>query len=127
MIHVQEALKQLPERFNKRLRLIEHAKRLNTRLLLVCGDEDYRITISNGAVSQVERGPFVMGEWDFTLQADEQIWQTFWQPLPPPGFHDLLALSKARKLSIQGNLYPFMSNLLYFKELFATPRQREAQ
>src|SRR3546814_9798451 len=66
-----------------------------------------------------------MGQWDFCIQADEDTWQKFWLPTPPPGFHDVMALSKARRMSIQGNIYPFMSNLLYFKELLSTVRPRE--
>ncbi|MCC2595843.1 hypothetical protein LKR43_05765 [Pusillimonas sp. MFBS29] len=125
MVSVQESLEQLPERFNKRVRLVEYARRLNTRFLLIAGTASFRIEITNGKVSAVQPGPFIMGEWDFLMQADEDTWQKFWRPMPPPGFHDLLALSKAKRLSIQGNIYPFMSNLLYFKELLSAARSRE--
>lgn len=125
MVSVQESLEQLPERFNKRVRLVEYARRLNTRFLLIAGTASFRIEITNGKVSAVQPGPFIMGEWDFLMQADEDTWQKFWLPMPPPGFHDLQALSKAKRLSIQGNIYPFMSNLLYFKELLSAARSRE--
>lgn len=125
MIDIPESLDRLPDSFNKRLKLVEHARRLNTCFLLVVGDTSFRITINDGRVSTVQRGPFIMGEWDFMLQADEDTWRKFWLATPPPGFHDILALSKAKKLSIQGNIYPFMSNLLYFKELLSTVRSRE--
>ena len=126
MINVQESLDRLPERFNQRQKLVDYAKRLNTRFLLVVGDTSFRITITDGKISTVQRGPFIMGEWDFIIQADEDVWQQFWLPLPPPGFHDVLALSKAKRMSIQGNIYPFMSNLLYFKELLSTIRSLES-
>lgn len=125
MINIQEALGRLPELFNRRLKLIQHARRLNTRFLLVSGDASFRIAIADGKVSTVQSGPFIMGQWDFCIQADEDTWQKFWLPTPPPGFHDVMALSKARRMSIQGNIYPFMSNLLYFKELLSTVRPRE--
>jgi len=125
MINVQASLGRLPEHFNQRLKLIQHARRLNTRFLLISGNDSFRITIAEGRVSTVQQGPFVMGEWDFLIQAEEETWQKFWLPTPPPGFHDVLALSKFKRMSIQGNIYPFMSNLLYFKELLATIRGRE--
>ena len=126
MIDVRESLDRLPDRFNKRLRLVQHAKRLNTRFLLISGDTSFRLTIAGGMVSAVEHGPFVMGQWDFVIQADEDTWKKFWSPTPPPGFHDVLALSKAKRMSIQGNIYPFMSNLLYFKELLSSVRSQES-
>ena len=126
MIDIQDSLTRLPERFNQKRVLVQHAKRLNTRFLLISGDASFRIEIHEGSVAAVQTGPFIMGEWDFCMQADEATWQTFWSPNPPPGFHDVMALSKARKLSIQGNIYPFMSNLLYFKELLSTVRARGA-
>ena len=125
MINVQESLDRLPELFNSRQKLIEHARRLNTRFLLISGDASFRITITDGKVSMVQPGPFIMGEWDFLIQAEEDTWQKFWLPTPPPGFHDVLALSKAKRMSIQGNIYPFMSHLLYFKELLSSIRRRE--
>lgn len=127
MINVQESLERLPERFNKQQRWVAHAKRLNTRFLLVAGESSFRITVADGKVDRVEPGPFIMGQWDFVIKADEQTWQKFWQPKPAPGFHDVLALSKTKKMSIQGNIYPFMSNLLYFKAMLAAVRHSENQ
>lgn len=126
MINIQESIGRLPEIFNKRVKLVQYARRLNTRFLLISGDSTFRIEIANGKVSAVQPGPFIMGEWDFSIRAEEGTWQKFWLPTPPPGFHDVLALSKAKRMSIQGNIYPFMSNLLYFKELLSAGRNRES-
>jgi hypothetical protein len=57
------------------------------------------------------------------LRAPREAWQTFWQKLPPPGFNDLFALFKRGLLRIEGDLHPFMANLLYFKDVLATPRR----
>ena len=46
------------------------------------------------------------------------------QPVPPPGFHDLIAMLKVRALRIEGDQHPFMANLRYFKDLLALPRAR---
>lgn len=122
MIDIQDRLARLPERFNERSHWVHRARRLTTCFLLTAGASSFRIHIGNGRIDAVQTGPFIMAQWDFCIQADEDTWHTFWQPLPPPGFHDVMALSKAKRMSIQGNIYPFMSNLLYFKELLATAR-----
>ena len=46
--------------------------------------------------------------------------------MPPPGGHDLFAMIKTRALSLDGDQYPFMSNLRYFKDLLALPRAAAA-
>ena len=43
--------------------------------------------------------------------------------MPRPGFHDLFAMTKSGRASIDGNLQPLMANLRYFKEVLAAPRK----
>ena len=63
-----------------------------------------------------------MPAWSFALRAPREAWDQFWLANPPPGFHDLMALVKRRALRIEGNLQPFMANLLYFKDVMAALR-----
>ena len=58
------------------------------------------------------------------LRAPREAWEQFWRADPPPGFHDLMALVKRRALRIEGNLHPFMANLLYFKDVMAALRPK---
>ena len=50
-------------------------------------------------------------------------WAEHWQAAPRPGFHDLLALTKRGEAMLEGDLHPFISNLQYFKDVLALPRQ----
>ena len=43
----------------------------------------------------------------------------FWSPQPPPGFNDIFALFKRKLQRIEGDLHPFMANLLYIKDVLA--------
>jgi hypothetical protein len=43
-------------------------------------------------------------------------------PMPRPGWHDLLALTKRKEATLEGDLHPFMTHLQYFKDLLALPR-----
>jgi hypothetical protein len=60
----------------------------------------------------------------FALRAPEEAWVAFWQPVPAPGFHDLIAMLKIGVLRIEGDQHPFMANLRYFKDLLTLPRAK---
>lgn len=95
---------------------------LSTTFMLAVGDADFRVRIVDGSVEPVERGPFVMPSCDFKLSAPADEWARFLEAVPPPGSHDLFALLKRGVLRLDGNLHPFMANLMYFKRLLASPR-----
>ncbi|MDX2315454.1 MAG: hypothetical protein QNL90_15405, partial [Gammaproteobacteria bacterium] len=82
----------------------------------------YLIRIHEGHVESVERGPFVMPRWAFALQASSQDWSTFWSASPPPGYHDLVAMMKFKRLRLAGDAYPFMTHIRYFKDLLGRLR-----
>ena len=119
-------LHRLADAVNRQERLVWRGRHLNTVFLLECGDAAYLITVASGRIQDVRRGPFVMPRWQFALRAAAADWAQFWRPTPPPGFHDLMALVKFRRLRAEGDLYPLMSNLLYFKDVLACPRAEGA-
>lgn len=118
-------MEQLAQRVNANERLVWRGRLIDTVFLLEVGDEHWLVKINAGRIVSVTRGPFVMPVWTFALRASRETWEQFWLPLPPPGFHDLMAMVKRRTLRIEGSLYPFMSNLLYFKDVMASLRPRE--
>lgn len=95
---------------------------LNATLLLEVGADAYLIRIHNGEIESVSRGPFVMPRWTFALRASMEAWEKFCQPRPEPGYHDVLAMVKFKTLKLDGDQHPFMSNLLYFKDVLACLR-----
>lgn len=116
------------ERVNRREHLVWRGRHLETTLLLQADDDSWLIDIHRGRIESIRPGPFVMPRWRFTLRASAQVWQQFFNPHPVPGFHDLMALIKYRHLRAEGDLYPLMSHLLYFKEVLACARpQGDAQ
>lgn len=118
-------LEQLQARVNADARLVHRGRFVDTRFLVALGDEEWLVQIHAGRVENVQRGPFVMPRWTFALRAARGDWEQFWQPLPPPGFHDLMALVKFRRLRIEGDQHTFMANLLYFKAVMASLRAQE--
>lgn len=112
----------LPEKVNQDEMLAWRGRHLSTVLLLQIGQREFLLTVQAGRVVSIQRGPFVMPSWKFALRADEESWAHFWQPVPAPGYHDVMALAKSRRLRMEGDLHPLMSNLLYFKALLQSIR-----
>jgi hypothetical protein len=112
----------LGQRVNGDEALVRRGRFLTTFLLEV-GPTAWLISIFEGRVVSVVRGPFVMPSSSFALRAPEEEWQKFWANRPPPGSNDLMALIKRRVLKAEGDLQVFMANLRYFKEALAKLRQ----
>jgi hypothetical protein len=66
--------------------------------------------------------PTLMRSWRFSYRASPAAWTEYWEPMPRPGWHDLLALTKRGEAVLEGDLHPFMAHLQYFKDLLALPR-----
>ena len=115
-------MEQLAQRVNDNARLIRRGRFVHTAFLVEVGDVSWLVRISEGRITSVTRGPFIMPAWTFALRATRETWEQFWLAEPPPGFNDLFALVKRRALRIEGDLHPFMSNLQYFKDVMATLR-----
>ena len=112
----------LGERVNADEALVRRGRYLTTTFLLEVGPTAWLISIFEGRIVSVARGPFVMPSSSFALRAPEEEWQKFWDCRPPPGSNDLMALVKRRVLKAEGDLQIFMANLRYFKEALAKLR-----
>ena len=120
-------MERLEQIVNADERLLWKGRFIDTSFLVEIGETEYLIKVSEGRITSVRRGPFVMPSWSFALRASRETWDRFWLPRPPPGWNDLFALIKRRALKVEGNLHPFMANLLYFKAVMAALRSREAK
>ncbi|HEY1570488.1 MAG TPA: hypothetical protein VGG05_04030 [Pseudonocardiaceae bacterium] len=104
-------------------RTVESGRYVSTTLLIDAGAERALVTIDAGRVTSVtDAASRVMPGWQFALRAPADEWEAFWAATPRPGSHDLFALLRRKQLRVEGDLHPFMSNLLYFKALLALPR-----
>jgi hypothetical protein len=103
--------------------LVQRGRFVDTRFLLQSGTDAWLVAIHAGRIESVVAGPFVMPRWTFALRAPAEAWARFRQALPPPGFHDIMAMVKSRTLAIEGDQHVLMANLLYFKDLLAKLRE----
>lgn len=87
------------------------------------GAEPFFLSIHDGALAALDRGPKLMRSTAFTFRATDEAWTRHWAAIPEPGWHDLFALTKRGAASLEGDLRPLLQNLQYFKDLLALPRQ----
>ena len=108
---------------NADAKLVRRGRFVDTTFMLAIDDAYTLIRIQEGRVTKVTPGPFITPDYSFALRASRDVWEKFWQPLPPLGFTDIFALVKQKLMRVEGDIHPFMSNLLYFKDVLASPRK----
>jgi hypothetical protein len=117
-------LEGLADLVNADAALVRRGRYLSTRFLVETGPTAWLVTVHEGRVTAVERGPFLLREWTFAVRASEEAWRRFWEPVPAAGWHDLFALTKGGHAKVEGDLRPMMANLRYVKDVLAKPRRR---
>jgi hypothetical protein len=113
----------LPKLVNGDAVLLRRGRMLNVDMMVELGTTPYYVSIERGRIFRIERGPNIMRSWSLAIRGNERAWRQFWQPFPPPHFHDLFALAKKGEFRIEGDLYPLMANVFYFKDVLAAPRR----
>jgi len=108
---------------NADIRLVQRGRFVDTTFLIAVDDDCTLVRVQDGRVTKVTPGPFITPNYSFALRASRSVWEKFWRPLPPIGYTDVFALVKSRQMRLEGDLHPFMANLLYFKDVLATPRK----
>jgi hypothetical protein len=120
-------LENLAARVNGDANLVRRGKYVNTAFLIAVDDTDHIIRIEHGRLVSITPGPFITPNYSFALRASRDSWDKLWSAAPISGYTDIFALVKKKLLRIEGDLHPFMSNLLYFKGvLAAASRAKEA-
>jgi len=108
---------------NADAKLVHRGRFVDTTFMIAIDDADTLIRIQEGRITKLTAGPFITPDYSFALRASRSVWEKFWQPLPPLGFTDVFALVKQKLMRVEGDLHPFMANLLYFKDVIAAPRK----
>jgi hypothetical protein len=108
---------------NSDAKLVHRGRFVDTTFMIAIDDAQTLLRVQDGRVTNVVPGPFVTPNYSFCLRASRSVWAQFWQPLPPRGYTDIFALVKQKLMQVEGDLHPFMANLLYFKDVIAAPRR----
>jgi len=108
---------------NADVNLVRRGRLVDTTFMIAIDDAYHLIRVEGGHIAKVTPGPFITPDYSFVLRASREVWEKFWQPLPPLGFTDIFALVKQKLMRVEGDIHPFMANLLYFKDVIAAPRK----
>ncbi|MCG6952800.1 MAG: hypothetical protein LJE90_10540 [Betaproteobacteria bacterium] len=106
--------------------LARFGRDLDLALIVGDGDLDWLVEIERGVVARVTRGPLIMPRSDLRMRAASETWARFLEPVPPPGYHDLFAMRRYRRIQIEGDIRLMSAYLFYIKRLFELLRPREA-
>ena len=124
---IENYMARLPEFLNTNLQLVWRGRYLNTTFLLQSGPDSYYISLREGKIHEVTTGTQLLKSWTFALKASHDAWLKHWLSYPPPGWQDIFAMKKIGEATVEGDLYPLMSNLRYIKELVALPRDMKGE
>jgi hypothetical protein len=120
-------LENLAARVNADANLVRRGRHVNTTFMIAIDNADHLVRVAEGRIVSITPGPFITPNYSFALRAARDSWEKLLSPRPVPGFTDIFALVKKKLLRIEGDLHPFMSNLLYFKGVIAAAgAQKEA-
>ena len=120
---VTGAFAKIPAWLERDPALIARGRFLDCDCLLGPLHAPFHIAVRAGRIVELAPAPVLMRSWQFSYRATSMAWAQHWQPMPRPGWHDLLALTKRGEAVLEGELHPFMANLQYFKDVLALPRQ----
>ena len=117
----------LPELVNGNAALVRRGRHFSTEMMIEVGDAQYLVRIEQGRIAAVEPLRINLRPWSFAIRAAAEVWERFWEPVPAPGYHDLIALLRYGRVRMEGNLQPLMANLIYLKLVLETPRRLETR
>jgi len=107
--------------------LARFGRDLDLALIVGDGGLDWLVEIKHGDIVRVTKGPLIMPRSDLRLRAASETWARFLEPVPPPGYHDLFALRRYRRIEVEGDIRLMSAYLFYIKRLFALLRPSEIE
>jgi hypothetical protein len=116
-------IERIPELVNADPAIMRWGRGLNESFMVEVGDDQYVLTVREGRIEAVAKGPFVMRPWRFAIRAERAAWEKFWEKVPAPGWHDLFALLRRGEVTFEGDQRVLVAYLMYLKLALATPRR----
>ena len=112
----------LPDLVNADPAIVRWGRRMSETFMVGVGEAQFLLTVRDGKIDKLEKGPFTQRSWSFAIRASRESWDKFWQKPPAPGWHDLFALLRRGDVKFEGDQRVLMAYLQYVKLLLAAPR-----
>ncbi len=113
----------LQNRWNSDAHLVWRGRDLTADCVVQIGSISFLVRIDQGRLQELRKGLPLQCSWTFAIRGSADAWAALWQDTPPPGRHDIFALSKRGEMSLEGNLQPLMANLQFIKDVVTLPRK----
>jgi hypothetical protein len=113
----------IPLQVNSNPHLVWRGRTLAADCLVEIGQSRFLLGIDHGIIRECRTDLPLLCPWTFAVRGSVQAWTRLWEDPPPPGWHDLFALSKRGEMAFEGNLQPFMAHLQYCKDVLSLPRK----
>ena len=115
-------LETLQELVNADVALVRRGRWLTADMMLEIGDGRHLVKIREGRIAGIEPLPLLAMPSDFAICGTEEAWHEFWQRVPKPRHHDVMALIREGKMRIEGDLEMMMAHFLTLKMMLEKPR-----
>src|ERR1019366_3470585 len=112
----------IQDRWNSNTHLVWRGRNLTADCLVQIGSVSFLVRIEQGRMQDFRKGLPLLCSWTFAIRGSADAWAALWQDTPPPGWHDIFALSKRGEMVLEGNLQPLMANLQFIKDVVTLPR-----
>jgi hypothetical protein len=116
-------IEHLPDLVNGDSSIVRWGRGMNETFMVEVGERHFFVSVEDGYVRKVEKGPFVQRSWRFAIRARQECWDQFWKKTPEPGWHDLFALLRRGDVRFEGDQRVLMAYLLYVKLLLEACRR----
>ena len=118
----RRAIERLPELLDADAGFAFRAREMTLDFALASGPDRFYVSVRAGRLDAVDRGSQILRTAALAFAAEPDVWLAHWRPVPSPGEHDLFALVKDERLSIEGDMRVLIRHLQNFKDILAAPR-----
>lgn len=115
-------IENLAQLVNRDPAIVRWGRHMSETFMVEVGDTRFLLTVRDGKIEKLEKGPFTQRSWSFAIRASRDSWEKFWQQPPAPGWHDLFALLRRGDVKFEGDQRVLMAYLQYVKLVLAAPR-----
>jgi hypothetical protein len=100
--------------------LMHRTRFVSLRFEIRASDERLHVEVQEGRISaRVVPAGDTAGACEFVLEAPQRAWAEFSQPMPAPGYNDILALIESGHARFSGEGLGFYRNLFVVKGILA--------
>ncbi len=105
---------------------VHRGRFLNICFGLQIDEQGYVIKVEKGRITSILPSEQAVDKPVFTFSAASKAWDIFSQPMPPPGYQDVMAMVECGHAKLTGDVFPVLVNLFFVKGVVNGIRMRRA-